>query len=126
MLHESNGDKFLIVTSLPVVTADTWKKKTVGLIGSKTAYPLLLKTRFGIHTFGVLFPIDVLVLSKDGNVVALKEKLVPYRVFFWNPHHSIVIELPNGYIKEKKIKIGDAVKLEIREIKKESLYGDGD
>lgn len=86
-------------------------QKMVGLIGRKAPQSLLIKTRFGIHTFGVRFPIDVLVLDKHGGVVRRKQSLLPNRVFFWNPQFDTVVELPQGTIQDKGIKKGDIVHL---------------
>lgn len=81
--------------------------KSVGLIGKKEAYPVMLTTRFGIHTFGLKFPIDVLILDKNNMVVCLHENLKPNRIFLWNPRYEKVLELPKGFIGKNKIKEGD-------------------
>lgn len=85
------------------------KEKIVGLIGKHKPTPILIKTRFGIHTFGLKFPIDVVILDKDNKVVTFKEDLRPGKIFLWNPRHDKVLELPVGMIKEKKIKIGEMI-----------------
>lgn len=77
-----------------------FREKTVGLIGKRKPYPLLIQTRFGIHTFGLRFPIDVLVLDKQSRIVNLKESLNPNRIFVWHPKHNTVIELPKGTINK--------------------------
>ncbi len=97
--------------SLKVVPANNLKEKMTGLIGKKKAYPLLLKTRFGIHTFGLTFPIDVVVLDKNNKVVKLKESLRPNSLFFWNPKFDTLLELPQGEISNKKIFVCDKVKI---------------
>lgn len=91
--------------------------KSVGLIGKKYPESILFQTRFGIHTFGLKFPIDVLVLDND-RVVNIKEKLPPNRFFIWNPKYNNVIELPQGFIADKKITKGSNVKLVIIPLKK--------
>lgn len=88
-------------------------EKNRGLLGYNKAFPALIKTRFGIHTFGMRFPIDILVLNKEGEVVAMKEKLEPNKIFVWSPLYNIVIELPSGQIKKDELRIGDRVMLEI-------------
>lgn len=80
------------------------KERAVGLIGKKEIIPVIFETRFGIHTFGMRVVIDVLILDKDKKVVALKESLKPNRIFLWNPHYKIVLELPKGTIKNHNIK----------------------
>lgn len=94
-----------------VTSATNWKDKTIGLIGTDTARALILYTHFGVHTLGMKYPIDVLVLNKHQKVVALKEKLNPNCIFLWNPLFSTVIELPLGAIKSSQTQIGDQLLL---------------
>ena len=85
--------------------------QSIGLIGAKKPYPLILRTSLGIHTFGVRFPIDILVLDKGDSVVSVKESLAPFRIFVWNPKFSKVIELPAGTIKKTKTSVGDKLSI---------------
>ncbi len=84
-----------------------------GLIGEENPYPVFFKTRFGIHTFFMKFPIDVLVLNRKNKVVAMKENLIPFRIYLWNPKFDKVLELPEGTIATYKIRKGVVTKLEI-------------
>ena len=86
------------------------KTKVTGLIGKEKPYPLVLQTRFGIHTFGLRFPIDVVILDQKGVVRKIK-KLQPGNIFFWNPLYDIVLELPDGTVQEKHIVVGKEVTL---------------
>lgn len=54
----------------------------------------------GVHTFGMKFPIDVVVLDEGGVVRAIKRDIKPNRCFFWNPKHRRVLELPTGCLIE--------------------------
>ncbi len=83
-----------------------------GLIAKNKAEPTLFKTRWGIHTFGVRFPIDVVIFDKNGEAVKIKNGLKPGKLFFWNPKFRNVLELPEGEIKKSGLEIGD--KLEIK------------
>lgn len=83
-----------------------------GLIGKRNPEALLLKTRFGIHTYGVKFPIDVLILDNENKVTVIKKNLKPNRIFLWNPKYEKVIELPAGTIEKEKIAIN--IPLDIR------------
>lgn len=89
----------------------TLAQKSVGVIGAKKITPTYFTTRFGIHTFGVLQPIDVLVLDEGNCVVAVKERLLPNRIFFWRPKYFHVVELPSETIRKKKITIGETISL---------------
>lgn len=72
--------------------ANTFWQKTKGLIGEPPSKTLVLRTRFGIHTFGMRRPIAVVVLDKNNIVRKIKKNLVPNRIFIWNPRFSSVIE----------------------------------
>jgi hypothetical protein len=86
-------------------------EKTLGLMFKKRAYPLFFETRFGIHTFFLNFPIDVIILDNKNQVIKLKRNLRPNRLFFWNPKCKRVLELPEGEITKKKIKKSDLIDL---------------
>ena len=94
----------LQVHQIPKILA--WK----GLIGSKPQ-PILFKTRFGIHTIGVRYPIDIVILDNKNVVQKIKEGLRPNNFFFWNPSFDKVIELPNGTVKKMRLQTGLHIKL---------------
>lgn len=85
--------------------------KMRGLIGYKKAETIFFKTRFGIHTFGMRFPIDVVILDGQNIVVKTKENLRPNKIFVWSWKYDTVIELPAGEIKRQKIKEGNILNL---------------
>lgn len=107
------GTQTIIISS--VKKAHTYLESAIGLIGKKTPYSLFLQTRFGIHTFGLRFPIDVIILDKNHQVVALKENLLSNRLFFWNPRYDHVLEMPAGIIKQSKIRKGSVVRLRLQD-----------
>ena len=98
---------------LTVREAGNLREKVQGLIGKEKPYSLMLKTHFGIHTFGLKFPIDVLILNDKNKVASIKKNLKPNRIFFWNPKFETVIELPEGTINKKKIKINMPIDISI-------------
>ena len=98
---------------LSVRLAGNIKDKVTGLIGKEKPESLMLKTHFGIHTFGLKFPIDVLILDDKNKAMAIKENLKPCRIFFWNPIYETVIELPKGTINKKKIKINMPIDISV-------------
>lgn len=69
-------------------------EKMIGLIGKTDTTPIYFETRFGIHTFGMLKPIDVLILNDNFEVVKKATALKPNRVFFWNPIYKKIVEVP--------------------------------
>lgn len=88
--------------------------KTLGLLCRNKPENLLINTRFGIHTFGMKFPIDVIILDKNMNIVKIRESLQPNRVFFWNVKFDHVLELPEGYIKQNNITLNSRISLKYK------------
>ncbi len=82
---------------------------SLGLIDKKNSPPMVFYTRFGIHTFFMSYPIDVLVLDKNKQVKKIKKNLKPNRFFFYNPKYITVIELDKGFVDTNKIRLGDKI-----------------
>jgi len=99
--------------TLQVREAKTLHAKTIGLLNKKEAEPLLIRTRWGIHTFGMKYPIDVIILDNENRVAQLKKNLKPNSLFVWNPKFEHVLELPSNTIETKKIKKGQIIELVI-------------
>lgn len=96
---------------IKVKTADNLFLRIKGLIGFNKISPILIKTRWGIHTFGVLAPIDVVILDYKNRVRIIKIGLKPNKVFLWNPVYNKVLELPSGFILQNKLNIGTKISL---------------
>src|SRR5215469_8155403 len=72
-----------------VRVADTGLSQIVGLLGERELLPgdgLLIVPSQGVHTWGMLFPIDVAVLDRDWTVLALRRRMRQFRVtrVFWS------------------------------------------
>lgn len=87
--------------------------KSCGLIGEKEPFRILINTRFGIHTFGVKFPIDAVVLNANCIVRKIKKSLLPNRFFFWNPLYDRILELPQGDVSKLGIEEGQKLELSV-------------
>lgn len=87
----------------------TLHDQSLGLLKHPKPVAMLFKTRFGIHTFFMQYPIDVLILDKADKVAALRENLKPNHIFVWNPTFETVLELPAGTIEESQTNIGDKI-----------------
>lgn len=89
-----------------------WHLSWKGLLGTEKAKNIYFQTRFGIHTFGMSYPIDVIVLNNKLEIKKMKKNLMPNRTFFWNPLYENIIELPTGTIKKMKFSIGKIIHLQ--------------
>jgi uncharacterized membrane protein (UPF0127 family) len=95
------------IVAKQVVEANGMLQKSFGLLLYKAPKAMLFQTRFGIHTFFMRYPIDVVILDKEFKVVALKIDMKPGRIFVWNPRYEYVLELPQGSIVETKTSLHD-------------------
>lgn len=93
-----------------VQVLDSLLAKTLGLLFKPQGTIVAFKTRFGIHTFFMKYPIDILILDKNLIVKKICQNIQPNRLLFWNPKYPYVIELP---IKSQKVKLEDQLKLEL-------------
>lgn len=96
---------------LKVKDKNTFFSKSIGLIGKTQPENIYFQTRFGIHTFGMNYPMDIIILDSNNKVRTLKKSLKPNRIFVWNPSYNNVIELKEHTIRIMKIKINDSIDL---------------
>ena len=97
--------------TITVTRASNIFLKVKGLLGTDKPYALLLKTHWGIHTFGMKYAIDVIILDGANKIVALKQNLKPNRIFLWNPKYEKVVELPSGFIRKNKLILQQKIQL---------------
>jgi len=93
--------------------ADTSLSRLIGLAGRRrleSGCGLLIRPSSGIHTFGMLFSIDVVALSQSLQVLKLWRRLGPFRVTSINLKTHSMLELPAGQISECQMEVGDQLK----------------
>lgn len=83
----------------------------LGLLRKSNSRSLLLNTRFGIHTFGLTAPIDVIILDDQLTVRKLCLMLKPNRILLWNPKFQLIVELPANTIINSKTKLNDQLSI---------------
>lgn len=70
---------------------------------------LLINPCNSIHTFFMKFPIDVLFVNKEDEIIACIEKMKPSRISKIYGKAKYVVELSAGTIESKDIKVGDRI-----------------
>ena len=93
-----------------ITIADTSLTRLIGLAGKRrldSGCGLLIRPSSGIHTFGMLFSIDVVALSRNLQVLQLWHHLAPFRMtsIRWRRHS--MLELPAGQIRSCQMEVGD-------------------
>jgi uncharacterized membrane protein (UPF0127 family) len=92
--------------------ADTGLSRIIGLLGERKLMPgdgLLIVPSQGVHTWGMLFPIDIIVLDGEWNVLALRRRMRQFRMtrIFWKA--AAVLELPPGVLDSTSTELGDTL-----------------
>ena len=94
--------------------AESGLTQVVGLLGERglsTGDGLLIIPSQGVHTWGMLFPIDVIVLDDDWKVLAVRNKMPAFRMTRVYFKAAAVLELPAGTIAATATEVGDAIEL---------------
>ena len=97
-----------------LTVADSVFTRMKGLLGKKSlAYGegIWLKPCKGIHTLGMRFPIDVVVLDKNLNVIAIIDALKPNRLTAIYSKAATVLELPAHSAAKSGLSTGDVIEI---------------
>lgn len=105
VVNLSNGTELANQTA----AAYSFFKRLKGLMFTKSllaGHGLHIQPCRSIHTFFMNYPIDVLYLSKQLEVVGMDELMQPSTVGKYQRSAFSVLELPAGRIKETETRIG--------------------
>lgn len=96
--------------------ADGYWSRLVGLLGKTSRWAragrgLWIVPSCGVHTIGMLFPIDVIFLDKKKVVVHVEEHLRPFRISRVSLRASSVIELPAHTVFRSRTQVGDQLEI---------------
>ena len=94
------------------IVADSYVRRLVGLLGKTKRWTRLgtglwIVPSSGVHTIGMLFPIDLIFLSKDKEVIHLEEYVRPFRISKVSLKANSVLELPPHTIYHSGTQVGD-------------------
>jgi uncharacterized membrane protein (UPF0127 family) len=104
-----NTSKNAIVGSDIRVATTAWSRLT-GLLGEVGLNPgggLYIVPSSGIHTWGMLFPIDVVALDRRMRVLGVWERVGGFRIAALGWKTRSVLELPVGAIRRGGIEVND-------------------
>jgi len=96
--------------------ANSYVRRLVGLLGktkrwAKVGTGLWIVPSRGVHTIGMMFPIDLVFLSKDKEVVHVEEYVRPFRISRVSLRASSVLELPPHTIYRTGTQVGDRIEI---------------
>ena len=96
--------------------ADNYLRRLVGLLGKSRRWAnngsgLWIVPCKGVHTIGMMFPIDLMFLDKDHEVVHLEEHVRPFRISKVSLKSASVLELPVHTIYRTGTRVGDRLEI---------------
>src|SRR5689334_9518249 len=96
--------------------ADGYFSRLIGLLGKSRRWArvgtgLWIVPSSGVHTIGMLFPIDLLFLNKQKEVIYLEEMVKPFRISKVSLKSSSVLELPAHTIDRTGTQVGDRLEI---------------
>jgi hypothetical protein len=109
-----------------VAVADSILGRLVGLLGKSSLAPdsgVWIVPSNAVHTIGMMFSFDLVLIDKDFKVVGLRELVRPFTITWPNHRAESVIELPAHSIFRSRTKIGDQLLIERYEAKKPPRTG---
>ena len=95
--------------------ADTFWLRLRGLLGRnslKEGEGLVLVGEKSIHTLFMKFPIDVVYIDKNYQVIRIDENMIPYRLGPLITRSAYVLEVAVGTIVETATRVGDQLEFE--------------
>src|ERR1700745_3685223 len=108
-----------------VAVADSILGRLVGLLGRKSLAAdsgVWIVPSNAVHTIGMLFSFDLVLIDKSFRVVGLRELVRPFTITRPNFKAESVLELPAHAIFRSRTQIGDQLLIERYEARKPSQY----
>jgi uncharacterized protein len=98
------------------MVAASYLSRLVGLLGKTRQWAQLgrglwIVPSSGVHTIGMLFPIDLIFLNKEKEVVHIEEHVRPFRISKVSLRAESVLELPAHAIYRSGTKVGDRLEI---------------
>ena len=96
--------------------ANTYLSRLVGLLGkthrwARQGRGLLIVPSHGVHTIGMMFPLDLVFLDPQHRVVHVEEHVRPFRISKVCLKANCVIELPAHTIFRTQTRVGDRLEI---------------
>jgi uncharacterized membrane protein (UPF0127 family) len=96
--------------------ADSYMLRLIGLLGKTRSWARLgaglwIKPSRCVHTIGMLFPIDLIFLGKENEVVGVEEHLRPFRISKVSFKAASVLELPQHTLYRSRTQVGDRLEI---------------
>lgn len=116
-VYNKSKETFL---SFRVRVADSFLSRMIGLLGKRSLKPdggVWIVPANSIHTVGMLFSFDLVMIDKDFRVVNVKEMVRPFRIVLPKLRAESVLEVPAHTVFRSRTEIGDQLIIDRYEAK---------
>jgi uncharacterized protein len=123
-IGDNNGKRVVYVynrtretfVATEAAVADSYLRRLVGLLGKTKRWArqgcgLWIVPSRGVHTIGMMFPIDLIFLGKDREVVHVEEYVRPFRISKVSLKADSVLELPAHTVYRSGTQVGDQMEI---------------
>jgi uncharacterized membrane protein (UPF0127 family) len=115
LLYVYNTTRESFVATEAVLANGYWQR-LVGLLGKTRKWARLgaglwIVPSRGVHTIGMLFPIDLIFLGKNKEVVQIEEHVRPFRISRVCLSATSVLELPPHTVYRTGTRVGDHLEI---------------
>ena len=98
------------------VRADGYWQRLVGLLGKTSTWARLgaglwIVPCTGVHTIGMLFPIDLIFVGKNKEVIRIEECVRPFRIPRVCLNAKSILELPAHTVNRTGTRVGDLLEI---------------
>lgn len=107
--------------SFRVRVADSFSSRLIGLLGKRSLKPdggVWIVPANSIHTVGMLFSFDLVMIDQAFRVVSIKEMVRPFRIVLPKLRAESVLELPAHTIFRSRTQVGDQLIIDRYEAKR--------
>ena len=124
-LRNARTGRVVAHTIIPAFESASRRKGLLGHDSLADGAAMIIAPSNAIHTFGMRFPIDVVFVRRNGAIVKIRERVMPWRVSMAHLAYA-VIELPAGSVARVQLKVGDVVGVTSGHEQAETLRHDGE
>jgi uncharacterized protein len=112
------GEKYCIYKNselifIHAIKANSYFERMKGLLGKKSIsneYAMIFTDSPSIHTFFMMFPIDIIFLDKDFKIICIYENLKRNKIIAcWKARYTV--EMRENSVRNHNLKIGDKLTL---------------
>jgi uncharacterized membrane protein (UPF0127 family) len=96
---QSQSNNKLSTLGVKIIEANGFFNRFSGfMLRNKPNYAMLFRNCSSVHTFFMLFNLDIVFLDRDGNILKIKADIKPWRIVLPVEKSVDILEIPSGLV----------------------------